>query len=223
MPRKANSARSFLFRKENRYLWYILILPVYLTCFFLAERIVKPEDCWVSYIPLDDRIPFLEIFAIPYVLWYPLLFSVGFYLLFLDHEGFKRYMTYIGIGFISVTVFYLISPNLQSLRPEVFPRDNLLTRLMGLLYTADTNTNVCPSIHVMGSAAAVAAAFDNRKIRSKTWLLVCIILLSVLISISTVFVKQHSILDIFVALPYALLVWFLVYPLPRLVKKKAKG
>ena len=57
-------------RPENRYLWYILVLPAFVICFFLLERF-GPENYWVSYIPLDDKIPFCEYFVLPYVLWYP--------------------------------------------------------------------------------------------------------------------------------------------------------
>ena len=39
---------------------------------------------------------------------------------------------------------YIIFPNRQDLRPLVFPRDNLLTKGVALLYSVDTNTNVCP-------------------------------------------------------------------------------
>ena len=35
--------------------------------------------------------------------------------------------------------------------------------------------------------------------------------LGILISVSTVFVKQHSCLDLFGAIPYSALVWWLVY------------
>ena len=78
-------------RPENRSLWYILVLPVFVICFFLLEWF-GPENYWASYIPLDDKIPFCEYFVLPYVLWYPFMFGTGLLLLIKDHDGFKRYM-----------------------------------------------------------------------------------------------------------------------------------
>ena len=37
------------------------------------------------------------------------------------------------------------------IRPGVFPRDNLFTRAVGLLYRIDTPTNVLPSMHVFNA------------------------------------------------------------------------
>lgn len=219
MSEKLEPERPFLLRRENRYLWYILILPIYLLAFFVEEQLIDPNDCWVSYLPIDDKIPFLEGFIVPYVLWFPFLFAAGLYLLFRDHDGFKRYMTYIGAAFLSITAFYAISPNMQALRPEVFPRENFFTWMVSMIYAADTNTNVCPSIHVMGSAAVIAAVCENRQLRKKPVLTVGVIVLGVLISLSTVFVKQHSLLDILTAAPYAVIIWFLVYRLPGLMRK----
>ena len=45
---------------------------------------------------------------------------------------------------------FALYPTCQNLRPEVFARDNVLTRLMAWFYTCDTSTNVCPSLHVCG-------------------------------------------------------------------------
>ncbi len=220
MPNQLKENKPFLLRKENHYLWYILILPIYLICFFVEERLVKVEDCWVSYLPIDDKIPFLEGFVLPYELWYPMLMAIGICLLLWNHEGFKRYMTFIGLSFMTFIVYCALFPNMQPLRPAVFPRENFCTWLVGNLYAVDTNTNVCPSLHVVGSAAAIIGAFDCEKIRKKPWLLWGIVTLSVLISISTVFIKQHSLLDILVAIPYSLFFWVLVYRLPRWIKKR---
>lgn len=202
--------KPYLLREENRYLWYILILPAFVIAFFLEERLLAVEEYWVSWIPLDDRIPFCEYFVLPYVLWYPFLFGVGLYLLLKDHEGFKKYMLSIGLNFFSVLLLYLLFPNGQDLRPASFPRENLFTALLGLIYAADNNLNVLPSMHVLGSIAAALAVCMTPKLRS-CWWRIGAVLLALLISLSTAFVKQHSILDAFVAVPVAAAVFLLVY------------
>ena len=188
--------------------WYILIVPLYTLAFFVAESVVT-EGRFISYLPVDDYIPFIEAFVVPYVAWYPLLFGVGIFLLIKDEEVFKRYMTFIGISFFSIIILNVIFPNAQELRPEVMPRDNVFTDLVSAIYKADTNTNVIPSMHVVGAIGASVACLYSKKF-STPWRVV-ILTVAVLTSLSTVFIKQHSILDGIVALPYGAITSFISF------------
>lgn len=204
---------------------YALVLPVYLVLFFVAEHIVGPDSAYtVIEHPLDALIPFCEWFYIPYVLWYPFMVSVGLYLAFKDGAGFKRYMTYIGITFIAAVGLFILFPNGQELRPDLdtLGRDNLFIRAIRVLYIADTNTNVCPSLHVVGSMAAVFGIFHHPRLRKTVWMPIGGIILAVLICLSTVFLKQHSVIDVFVGIPYGLLLYGAVYWLPLLLTKPRK-
>lgn len=180
---------------------YVLVLPAYLILFAIAEKLVV-SDYWVSYLPMDDSIPFCEWFIFPYVSWYLFLIVPGLILLFRDPEGFRRYMTLIGIGFSSALIFCLLSPNGQNLRPDPLPRSNFAAWLVSRIYAADTNTNVCPSMHVIGCYAVAYTAWKRLPKGRRGWLYPAIAM-SVLISVSTVFVKQHSVLDILVAIPWS--------------------
>ena len=204
---------------------YALVLPVYLVLFFIAEHIVGPDSAYtVIAHPLDALIPFCEWFYIPYVLWYPFMVSVGLYLAFKDSAGFKRYMTYIGITFIAAVGLFILFPNGQELRPDLdtLGRDNLFIRAIRVLYIADTNTNVCPSLHVVGSMAAVFGILHHPRLRKTVWMPIGGIILAVLICLSTVFLKQHSVIDVFVGIPYGLLLYGAVYWLPTLFAKSRK-
>ncbi|MBR6633429.1 MAG: diaminopimelate dehydrogenase [Clostridia bacterium] len=188
--------------KKSKYL-YLLIVPVYLVYFFIAERIVTEGD-FISYIPLDDSIPFVEAFVIPYVLWYPLIFGVGIALLLTDDDGFKRYMLFVGISFFSILTLNIIFPNAQELRPDPLPRHNFFTEIIELIYKADTNTNVIPSMHVVGAIGATVAVFYSKSFNR--WWRTGVMALSVLTTLSTVLIKQHSVLDVITALPYGAVV-----------------
>ncbi|MBQ8975412.1 MAG: phosphatase PAP2 family protein [Oscillospiraceae bacterium] len=193
-----------------RHLWYVLVLPIYLICFWICEHIVV-NNYWSSYLPLDDLIPFNEIFVIAYVAWYPCLIAMGIALLIRNSGDFRRYMLFIGVGFLSALAFCLIFPNGQDLRPAEFPRDNLLTRVLGMLYAADTNTNVLPSMHVIGAFAFVFPAFEAKSLRSHRWIKVLSVVMAVLICVSTVFVKQHSVLDTLAGIPWSFAKYAAVY------------
>lgn len=208
---------------ENyRHVPYALIFPLYLVIFFATEQIVT-DNYWVSYLPLDAYIPFNEWFVIPYVLWYPFMIVTGFYLMFHDAVEFKRYMLYIAVGFYGACAVYLLFPNGQDLRPAQMPRENVLTAILGWLYAHDTNTNVLPSTHVIGCMGVCFAVFHCKRIRSKC-LKAGTVFLALLICVSTVFVKQHSILDFFAAVPFSLLVYWIVYHIgwPRLRREAKK-
>lgn len=203
--------------KQNKHVWFGLYVPIYLIAFFVVEGIVTPDsNYWVSYLPMDDMIPFIEYFAIPYWLWYPFLGAVGIYLILRDPPAFVRYMLAIMVSFTLTLIFFLVFPTGQNLRPTAFARDNILTRMMALIYTADTNTNVLPSIHMVGSALAAIAIFDAPSLKGRRflWVRLGTAALAALISISTVFVKQHSILDIYVGLAVTVPFYFMVYNKP---------
>lgn len=188
--------------KKWPHIKYILILPAYLILFVIAEKLVV-SNYWVSYLPVDDSIPFCEWFIFPYIAWYLFLVVPGLILLFRDPEGFQRYMTLIGIGFLSAVIFCMIFPNGQDLRPDPLPRSNIATWLVSRIYAADTNTNVCPSVHVIGCYAVAYTAWKRLPKNRRGWRYPAIAA-SVLISASTVFVKQHSILDVLVAIPWSI-------------------
>ncbi len=205
-------------RKGNRHLWLLLFWPIYGLCFFLLEQILPAAEYYPMYLPLDDWIPFCEWFVIPYTIWYGFMAAMHIYLLLTDIPAFKRMMWFFIITFGVATLIFTVCPTSQELRPEVFPRDNLLSRLVGLYYTIDTNTNVCPSLHCVGALAVVIAAFDAKSV-NRLWR-AAIALTAVLICLSTVFVKQHSIVDVFWGVILSLAGYLLVYRLPGWRKRK---
>ena len=210
MSELAANARTFFRQKENRYLLFGLILPAYLIAFSLIEALIPADACKPTYIPLDDKIPFLEGFVVPYMLWFPMILAMAAYLAWRDHEGFKRYMTFLGVSLSTVLVLYVLFPNRQDLRVTQFPRDNLFTWIVSIVYSQYTNTNVCPSLHVIGALAVLAAAWHTPRFATPLWR-TAFTLTAILISVSTVFLKQHSVLDIPPAVLISAVAYWLVY------------
>jgi len=210
--------------KKYHHWLYVLILPVYLTGFFLVEQIIGWDYPYmVSYMAIDDLIPFCEWFYLAYVLWYPFMGVLGVYLALTDGTGFKRFMTYIGVSFCSALVLFVLFPNGQDLRPDLpaLGRENFLIRAIATLYETDTNTNVCPSLHVVGSMAVVFGIFHSRRLRRTVWLPVAAVVIALLIIASTVFIKQHSILDAIIGIPYGFITYILVYHLPGWIRRRS--
>lgn len=175
---------------------------VYFLLYFLTENLIPVEDCYPVWCKLDDIVPFNEWFVIPYVGWYVLIvISLGYFALY-HVENFKGLQTYIMITQGIAMVCYIVFPTRQDLRPEVFPRENFLTWIMGIIYSADTNTGVCPSLHVAYSLG-IASAWLKEK--SAAWYVKTIVVIFViLVCLSVAFTKQHSVVDIFAAIPVCL-------------------
>lgn len=193
----------------------------YFALYFLTENLIPAEGCTSVHMWLDDVIPFCEWFIIPYVFWYGLIvFSLGYFLLY-HVDSFKRLQTYIIITQIVAMAAYILFPTRQDLRPEVFPRDNFLTQCISLLYAFDTNTGVCPSLHVAYSIG-IASVWTKEKDAHIAWK-AFVVAAVVLICLSTMFIKQHSAVDFFAALPVCLLAEGIVYRDRYFVKNSGRG
>ena len=195
---------------EYRHLLLLLYWPLYGLLFLYVERFSPTEYYHPVSCALDAYIPFQELFLIPYLFWFVYLIGMLLYTLLYDVRAFRRMMYFIIFTYSITILFYLIYPTCQNLRPAEFARDNLLTRFTAWFYRFDTNTNVCPSIHVLGSAAAMFAGLDCRAFRRRGRR-IALIAAALLISVSTVFLKQHSVLDVLAALPLCAAAYLLVY------------
>lgn len=182
-----------------RHLKLLLGWIVYFLLYFLTEQLIQPENCHLIYSPLDDRIPFCELFAVFYVGWYGLiLLSLLWFLQ--DHiQYFLHLQTYIFTVQLLASVVYILYPSRQALRPETFPRRNLLTELMEFIYRIDTPTGIFPSLHVAIALGIMMIWLRERRVaRCIRW---GIALFCLGVCVSVAFVKQHSVLDIFAAIP----------------------
>lgn len=181
----------------------------YFILYFLTENLIPAENCHVIHSKLDDIIPFCELFLIPYVFWYLLIvISLGYFALY-NTDSFRKLQTYIIITQVVAMAVYIIYPSCQNLRPTEFPRDNFLTDCVGLIYSFDTNTGVCPSLHCAYSIG-IGSVWLREKNVSKLWK-GFIVLAVILICLSTMFIKQHSAVDFFAALPVCALAEILVF------------
>lgn len=198
---------------------------VYFALYFITERFIPAESCYAVHSPLDDMIPFCEVFLIPYVFWYLLIVGSLLYFLLYNVDSFKKLQTFIIITQAAAMLIYILFPNRQDLRPMEFPRDNLLTQGVALLYSFDTNTNVCPSLHVAYSIG-IASVWLKEKGVPKAWKGFVVIAV-LLICMSTAFIKQHSVVDAFAALPICLLAECILfgksYWKDRFKRNKTKG
>ena len=203
--------RQFRLNKLNdptfSHLKLLLGWPVYFLFYFLTENLIPAEKCIPVKCFLDDIIPFCEAFVIPYVGWYLLIIGSLLYFMLYNVKNFKRLQTYIIITQLVAVIIYITFPTRQDLRPEVFPRDNFLTDCVGFLYAFDTNTGVCPSLHCAYSAGIASMWLKEES--ASVGVKIFIVIFVILICLSTMFIKQHSAVDFFAAIPVCVLAEFI--------------
>ncbi len=211
---------------EFAHLKYLLGWVGYLVLYFVTENLIPYERCTPIHIALDDMVPFDERWVIFYTFWY--LFLVGSLLIFVlyDVKSFTKLQIFIIITQVVAMTVYIVFPNRQDLRPEVFPRDNFLTDVIAFIYSFDTNTGVCPSLHVAYSVG-IGSVWSKKKDAPVWWKVLCWFFV-VMISLSTAFVKQHSVADIFAGAALGIVTEIAVYGkdywLPKLRgKRTARG
>lgn len=198
--------------KKYKFMILILYFPIYMTWFLWLEHRKNVEYHMIRCI-VDDWIPFNELFIIPYLLWFAYVAVVLIFLFFQsDHRwDFYRVAAVLMMGMTTCLIIYTVLPNGQPLRPTDFPRDNILTEIVAHLYSNDTPTNVCPSIHVYNSVAIHVGLSTSHYFRNKQGWRLASLILCVLICLSTMFLKQHSFVDFVCALILYTVYYIVIY------------
>ena len=173
---------------------------LYMSLFaFLENQHVK---YFLIHTKIDDKIPFCEYFVVPYLLWFVFVALTVLYFAFFceDRKEYNQLVWSLGIGMTVFIVFSFVFPNGQDLRPRLIGEEGLFIDLVRMVYAKDTPTNIFPSIHVYNSVVCCLAILNNERCRKNAFVVWGTVLLTALIVVSTVLIKQHSIIDLIGAL-----------------------
>ena len=205
--------RSFKLSKLNepqyRHLLLLLGWPIYFSLYFITEQLIPLERCYPIHCFLDDIVPFCEYFVIAYAGWYFLIVGSLIYLALYNPDNFKGMMKFIITTQVVAMIIYIIFPNRQDLRPTEFVNENLFTFIMGLIYKFDTSTNVCPSLHVAYSIGIASTFLKEKSVSKLSKTLITVFCFMICISVA--FVKQHSVVDIFAAIPVCIIAEWIAF------------
>lgn len=220
MKRK-NSLKNILNR--YRHAWVFLYGFIYMPWFiYLEKRSIPAHEYFIINSPLDKYIPFCEYFVIPYLFWFAFMVIGVMYFFFTNRKEFYQVTSFLIIG---MTIFLLIStvfPNGLYLRPTIFPRDNVFTDIVkNMIYANDTSTNVLPSIHAFNSLGISIAVFHSENLKTRRGIQIATHATTILILMSTVCLKQHSITDVIAAFLMAGIIYPFVYAIQFGHKKNA--
>ncbi|MCI8327411.1 MAG: phosphoesterase, partial [Lachnospiraceae bacterium] len=113
---------------KYRHAWVFLYGLIYLPWFGWLEKHVT-SDFHVIHMAIDDSIPFIEYFVIPYFLWFAYIAVSITYFFFQDKKDFYKLCIFL---FTGMTIFLIVStiyPNGHHLRPEQFYHENIFTKM----------------------------------------------------------------------------------------------
>ncbi len=202
--------KLWAFCQKYKHSWILLYMLIYLPWFAWLEKTVT-KRFHVIHMAVDDKIPFIEYFIVPYLLWFAYVAGAVLYFLVKNKDEYYRLCTFL---FIGMTVFLIIStvyPNGHYLRPESFARDNIFTDMVKMLYQTDTSTNLFPSIHVYNSIGVNIAIWHCEDFRKHKAVRYGSALLMVSIVLATMFLKQHSVFDVITGIVFSIFMYTLVY------------
>lgn len=185
---------------------------IYMAWFTHLEKTVTTHFTPI-HSKLDDLIPFNEVFIIPYFIWFIYIFVTVAYFLLTSKQDFYKCCAYLFAGMTICLLIYTVFPNGHYLRVnlDTLGRSNVFTRMLAGIYSFDTATNVFPSIHVFNSVGACIAIYKCERLHKKKLLQWSILVLTIMICLSTVYLKQHSVLDVFGALVLNIVMYLVVY------------
>lgn len=208
-------------KNKTKFSKYIILILLYLGVFayYFSSRYFITNMHNIHCF-LDDKIPFLPIFIIPYILWYLYISIPLFYILITNKSFFLKQMQTIVIGLYICVIIFVLYPSYIEFRPTA-EGNGILLFLCRWIYKNDTpSMNVLPSLHCYLAILMHCSTFINTPYSKYKFLRISSFIYVCFVCMSTVFVKQHSVIDVIIACPLAI-IYFITYKIisTRLEKK----
>ena len=199
-----NPAAKSIFRRY--FIFMLIFYAVWIALYYFTGWIGSLRGpAFSAELAIDAHIPLIAWFQPIYLLCY--VVTLGLFLISLDPDFLNRaFLTFIvanGIAF----VFFLVFPVLGPARDSITSDASAMHSLLIFNQVMDTRYNAFPSLHVTNPWLVALLACREHGL---SWQSVLFTFVAILISIATLFVKQHYLLDVVGGLLLAL-VTFLVF------------
>ncbi|MDQ0416691.1 membrane-associated phospholipid phosphatase [Croceifilum oryzae] len=180
-----------LFTKSNLIaLASILSIPL---LGLIYQFLNRPQEKVYSLVTsFDQQTPLLKIFVIPYMFWYAFVFITLLYLMFKNRKVYYETLLQYNLGLLICYSIYIIYQT-HVPRPVVEGND-FLSQMLQWIYQSDAPYNCFPSIHVLTTYVVMRAVLKITDVSRLVKILTAV--MAFLIIASTVFIRQHVILDI---------------------------
>lgn len=189
----------------------VLVLEAFL--YFLIKNFINSYNTVSS---LGFEFPLIKEFVYIYNSWYPFIFLASFIIYIKNKELYKKFILTMIIGILLSDLTFLIYPTII-VRPEIEIK-GFTDLILYLTYYFDTPAvNCVPSVHCLFCFISIYYVILNKKIKTK--IKVPIITYLILIILSTLFIKQHLLIDVVVASIYTIISILLTNILYKKVKR----
>lgn len=181
--------------KENKKaLLYIFGVTIFQSIIYYLVKIVQGKPNLIGS-SLDSYIPFNEYFVYFYVIWYVMLIVVPYLFFKSDKQLLKKYLIVYTISAMIANIIFIIYPT--TIDRAIFIPDTFTKNIVDIVYFFDVPVlNCLPSMHCVASFIFIFITLES-KLKSNVKSI--IISLSVMVILSTLFVKQHVIYDVLAA------------------------
>lgn len=192
----------------------MLVFPFLGMMYAMTNNPVPNQEASKLITSVDTAIPFVKYFALPYSIWIFYIYVCLVYFFFKDPKAYYRgLLTYIVCALICYMIYSVFQTTVP--RPIVTGSDPF-SGLMRYIYDRDQPYNCFPSIHCFSSYMVMRMLWTS-SFRNK-WNVILITGMSSLIIMSTLFVKQHVIMDAFAGILLVELVLPIIIVLERSFK-----
>ena len=201
-----------LYEKYKHFLTLFIFLFLTLWFAYLKATIVPKH---IMYYNMDSDIPFVKQFVLAYYFWFVYM-AIGFlYLGIHSKSDFYKMELFLSLGMVISFIIFIVYPNAQFPRPTVQGND-FFSWLVNFIYNHDGTNNVFPSIHVCNAIGVHIALVNCEKLKNRILVKSTSFIMVLLICASTVFIKQHSIIDVGGGIVLAAMIYIGIYQIPRL-------
>lgn len=182
-----------------------LVIISFQSIIYLFSKLIQGEPHLIGS-NIDTIIPFISAFIVPYVIWYFLLFTIPYHYYAKDKNTFIQYFISYIVCVILGNITYVVYPSIV-VRPEIISND-IFSILIKFIYAIDTPALNCfPSLHCAISMLWFLFSLDCNKLSKSRKIFNCSI--SILIMMSTLFIKQHVFIDLVAGNIMALIAFFI--------------
>lgn len=191
--------KKYMFKIMPVYSWVLLaiILTVNYISYFGSRIFTSGLKHYSFVISLDRKLPFISFFVLIYLLAY-LQWIIGFVMIARGRREvvFQMFIGELIAKLIALTCFILLPTTIEEIRPgmETLQGGGIWNGLLECIYSMDAVDNGFPSIHCLESWVCFRGAQKLEK--APKWYVYAMLGMTLLVFASTVFVKQHALVDI---------------------------
>lgn len=195
--------------RDNKQLFYLLWFLPLEAMYFISQRL--PLNHIVIDLKADRAIPFIAVFIVPYVIWYVYVPGLMVYMYFKERSAYVKQCMALFVGMALCIITFIVLPTAlpADFRPQTLG-GGVFDFMCRIIYANDMPYNVCPSLHCYEAVCIHIMTFYGTHLKKRYALRISSAVLAVLICLSTVYTKQHSIIDMVVGILLAAVICFAV-------------